>query len=58
MAIFRDGIIAPFPVQANFGKLFFTESLSTSDVGGLGGVNVNGGAWVDPRLRGWFKAWV
>lgn len=27
MAIFRDGIIAPFPVQANFGKLFFTESL-------------------------------
>ena len=28
MAIFRNGIIAPFLMQANFGKLFFTESLS------------------------------
>jgi hypothetical protein len=27
MAIFRNGIIAPFLMQANFGKLFFTESL-------------------------------
>jgi hypothetical protein len=26
MAIFRNGIIAPFLMQANFGKLFFTES--------------------------------
>ena len=28
MAIFRNGIIAPFLMQANFGKLFFTESLA------------------------------